>query len=101
MDARESKGLNEIQRMTAHQAEREISHLEAVLKSSTFTFAMTSVRGLNLEYWTSRIGAIDSQYDLMAAQKRRVASLARMLEISTPAGDDASVQGASTERMAA
>jgi hypothetical protein len=87
--------------MTAHQAEQEIRHLETVLKSSTFTFAMTSVRGLNLEYWTSRITAIDSQYDLMAAQKRRVASLARFLESYTPAGDDALVQGRSTERMAA
>jgi hypothetical protein len=93
MDALKSETRNEFKRMTAHQAERELNHLEAVLKSSTCTFAMTAVRGLDLEYWTSRVGVIDSQYDLMAAQKRRVASLTRLLETFTPTGDDAPVKG--------
>jgi hypothetical protein len=85
MDARETKGFNEIKRMTAHQAEPELSHLEAVLKLSTRQFSMTAVRGLDLEYWTARVGAIDSKYDLMAAQKRRVAKLLSVLATLTPA----------------
>jgi hypothetical protein len=94
-------GHDGAKKLPARLADRELSHLQAVLSSASRQFALTAVRGLDLVYWTARVASIDTQYELLTSQKQRLASLSRLLAALAPAGDTASEDGAPTARMAA
>jgi hypothetical protein len=101
IDAAAINELSGTRRMTALQADRELTHLEAVLRSSVLQLALTAARGLDLAYWAARVASMEAEYDLLVPQKRRVANLLRLLGALTPADAGAPVQAGSAARIAA
>jgi hypothetical protein len=71
--------LSTDKKLPARLADAELSHLEALLGTAGRRSVAMAVRGLGLTYWSARIAAIATEYDLVASQTNRVAALSRSL----------------------
>ncbi|WP_158936187.1 hypothetical protein [Burkholderia sp. S171] len=71
--------LSNAKKWPARLADSELGHLEAVLALAGRRSVATAVRGLDLAYWSTRLAALETQYDLLASQTKRVSSLSRSL----------------------
>jgi hypothetical protein len=65
-------------RRAARDAESELSHLEAVLRSLALSQTPPTVLGPN--YWRARVLELDRQYMLLASQRARLEPLRRAID---------------------
>ena len=67
-------------KQSAHLADREIRHLEAVLDAALHLDALAQSKCLDASYWVTRAYELADKYMLLASQQNRVAALARAFE---------------------
>lgn len=67
-------------KQSAHLADREIRHLEAVLNAALHLDALAQSGCLDASYWVTRASELGDKYTLLASQQNRVAALARAFE---------------------
>jgi hypothetical protein len=83
--------LSTSKKWPARLADSELGHLEAVLAFAGRRSVATEIRGLDLAYWSARLAAVETRYDLLASQTKRVAALFRSLatfELTVEAVDE-------------
>jgi hypothetical protein len=85
----------------ARLADTELSHLESVLAIARRRSVATAVRGLDLTYWSTRLAAVETQYDLLASQTKRVDALTRSLAAREPTAETVAERATPTSQKAA
>jgi hypothetical protein len=93
--------LSHAKKWPARLADSELSHLEAVLAIAGRRSVATAVRGLDLAYWSTRLDSVETQYDLLASQIKRVAALSCSLAALEPTVKTVTEHGTPTARIAA
>lgn len=66
--------------MPALLADAELDHVERMVQYMSRAQAGRAPRGIDGEYWKKRLRALEATHDLVATQRRRVASLFELLE---------------------
>jgi len=93
--------LSHAKKWPVRLADSELSHLEALLAVAGRRSMATAVRGLDLTYWSTRLAAVETQYDLLASQTKRVAALSRSLSALEPTVETVTEHGTPIARLAA
>lgn len=68
----------------ASLADTELDHVERMVQYVTRSQGASSPRGIDADYWKKRLRALEQTYDLVTAQRQRVAMLVEMLERGKP-----------------
>jgi len=67
-------------KQSAHLADREIRHLEAVLNAAVHLDALAQSKCLDASYWVTRAYDLTDKFMLLASQQNRVTALVRAFE---------------------
>ncbi|WP_322060437.1 hypothetical protein [Paraburkholderia sp. J63] len=70
--------------MPASLADTELDHVERMVQYVTRAQGASSPRGIDDDYWKKRLRTLEQTYDLVTAQRHRVAKLFEMLERGKP-----------------
>ena len=71
----------------ASLADRQLDHLERMVRSVARAYPAGPVHGMDQDYWESRLRALMNESDLVAAQQHRVQRL--LQDLTTRARPDA------------